>query len=190
MSTPDYPCPRCGIPLGFEAVEDRRQMVCPSCGGVAPTVAVLRQTSDRPAFQGFWRSVMTASGPGHLACPACSREMQEVQVQAGPETVTVDRCVPCGIVWFDPEERERLLGAARDRAAAAREARAAEIAQLPAEAQAAIAGLAVEGELRKVRSETIQTSAKALNTKVEPMWRRGRLDIHGALWLIEALPWG
>lgn len=129
---------------------------------------------------------MTASGPGHLPCPACARPMQAVRAETGGETVTVDRCAPCQIVWFDADERARILGEARDREATRREAEAARIAALPPEAQGALAGLQAEATARQAERGALQASLDRLNEPVKPRWHRGHGDLHGALWILEA----
>lgn len=149
-------------------------------------MAVLRQTSPKPAFQAFWGAVMGASGPGHLPCPSCDRAMQAVQAETEGETISIDRCALCLIVWFDADERARLLGKARDQQAAQAEAQAAHMAALPPQARGAIAGLEATTRVRANERAALQMSLDRLNQPVEPRWYRGRGQLHGALWILEA----
>ena len=138
----DYRCPRCaGETLSHQELGGRRQLHCARCGGVAATVAILRQTTSKEAFRTFWSAAMAGGIEVALPCPCCNATMGHVMVPEGDGHIELDRCKACQIVWFDADERERALGAVEDPEARARAQAAARQAALPPEARAAMAQL-------------------------------------------------
>jgi Zn-finger nucleic acid-binding protein len=105
MATPGR-CPRCSTSL--TTIGSLR--VCLSCRGVWLTEAEIsgRLRERCPGDSGALEFV---EGDGTaLPCPACSEPMAACYLEGVP----LDRCVAHG-VWFDVEELERTLKAARAR---------------------------------------------------------------------------
>jgi Zn-finger nucleic acid-binding protein len=185
MPAHSYDCPRCAAPLDFTAVEGRRQLACQECGGLAATVAMLRQTSSKESFRFFWAATLSSTRPGHLPCPGCGGPMQHVDVEFDAHTVGLDRCRPCQFVWFDPDERERVLGEAADQRRVAEEAESARIARLPVAARAQLAGLAARQRVEAAERESIRGAIELASLPVRA--RPRSTDINPAGWMVDIL---
>lgn len=99
-------CPRCST--GLTTIGSLR--VCLSCRGVWMTEAEIG-ARIRERCPGDSGALEFVEGDGTaLPCPACSEPMAACYLEGVP----VDRCVAHG-VWFDVEELERTLKAARAR---------------------------------------------------------------------------
>ena len=110
-----FDCPRCGKPLDFVRRSQTSTWVCRSCAGHAVNVSLLRRTSEKERFRAFWGATLQSAVRGQLPCPACRREMHEVDVEdtsavLSAGAVTLDVCRSCTLVWFDPQERGQVLG--------------------------------------------------------------------------------
>jgi len=185
MTAYSYRCPRCAVLLEFAEVEGRRQLACPQCGGLAATVALLRQTSSRESFRQFWAATMSSTRPGRLPCPGCGGRMQHIDVEFDKDKVELDRCQPCQFVWFDPEERERVLGEAADQQQLAAKAESARIARLPVAARAQLAGLGARQRIEAAEREGVRKAIEVARTPVRPPPRHTDLDPVG--WMTEWL---
>lgn len=99
-------CPRCTVELVGERRHDGNVFVCPTCGGEAATIAVLRKRLTTDAVNELWRRARTATRRGERPCPACHDAMVEVGVHAGAREAVVDACARCQMAWFDAGELE------------------------------------------------------------------------------------
>ena len=82
--------------------------MCPSCGGRAVTVAMLRNLLVREAVNELWQRARSDAAPRIRRCPACPAPMAEVRLPEDLSALTVDVCTRCQTVWFDAAEYERL----------------------------------------------------------------------------------
>ncbi len=103
-----FTCPHCrttlvrrkSAPLGLV-------WVCPSCGGRAMSVELLRKAIPPPLVNRLWQRARSGHYPANRSCPACRRRMTEVPVAPTAEkTLCIDVCAGCHFVWFDPTEFE------------------------------------------------------------------------------------
>jgi Zn-finger nucleic acid-binding protein len=73
---------------------------CDACRGRAATMAVLRHALDRSQVNEMWHGAKDTP-EANVVCPACSHFMATAAVDADGETVRVDVCRSCHLVWFD-----------------------------------------------------------------------------------------
>ncbi|MHB9026466.1 MAG: TFIIB-type zinc ribbon-containing protein [Armatimonadota bacterium] len=81
---------------------------CPTCGGLALAMAVLRKKLTSPTLTTVWRAAQEGQGTPGRPCPLCDRRMIEVSSGIGEPPVLVDVCSLCSYLWFDPAEFEKL----------------------------------------------------------------------------------
>jgi Zn-dependent protease with chaperone function/Zn-finger nucleic acid-binding protein len=120
-------CPACGHSLEPADYEGMRPLVCRGCGGRLATeeqvkrIVARREVGFTPD-QEHLADVLAASGdrlrraarlargrPGvpHVPCPRCGKSMMRGHYDY-EYAVEVDRCVICGLVWFERNELEAL----------------------------------------------------------------------------------
>jgi Zn-finger nucleic acid-binding protein len=80
---------------------------CPHCTGSALNLAVLRRCLRPDQVKTFWRRLQTAA-QASAPCPSCARPLREFTLQVETQTLTLDLCKTCQIVWFDKGEFEAL----------------------------------------------------------------------------------
>jgi Zn-finger nucleic acid-binding protein len=93
-------CPRCRVDLDVVATRGQTHH-CPRCGGVALTVALLRQFAPEERIKRLWLA-STDGEPGD-PCPSCSRPLVVVPPY-GERSTALDVCRPCQLIWFDAEK--------------------------------------------------------------------------------------
>jgi heat shock protein HtpX len=119
-------CPACGGALREVVYRGVRLHKCAACAGrlvtrerfarilargeqpPSPEVHALavQLVRERVAHRGPAVPLPAVSGP-RRRCPACGAEMVPFPYQAIlPHRVTIDRCDPCGLLWFDAKELE------------------------------------------------------------------------------------
>lgn len=84
--------------------------VCPSCGGRAAGLGVLRKSVESTLVTDLWTRARDGSATTGRPCPVCAQTMGLVSLD-GDGTGTgpaVDVCRTCHFVWFDPQEFEVL----------------------------------------------------------------------------------
>jgi Zn-finger nucleic acid-binding protein len=74
---------------------------CPTCGGAALTIALLRRFAPAERLRRLWRAL--ADGTPGDPCPSCARPLLVVAPH-GERTVAIDVCRGCQLLWFDAEE--------------------------------------------------------------------------------------
>jgi Zn-finger nucleic acid-binding protein len=99
-------CPRCGKPLHLEKHLHGGLWRCPKCSGVAANLAVLRRHLEEEVARDFWRRAGQASVPSTRRCPSCSRTLREFVATHEQQSLRLDLCRPCQLMWFDPGELE------------------------------------------------------------------------------------
>ncbi len=112
-----FTCPRCATILDDQRLDGLRLYGCPSCMGHALNLSQIRERMPQEGFRAMWQAARAAeaSGPG---CPVCQRAMRVIR--AGRESVEIDVCVGCQMLWLDAGEQEKLgLGAPQSPAPAA-----------------------------------------------------------------------
>ncbi len=69
-------------------------------------MGVLRKMIDRDAVNDLWRRAYDGQGLSSCACPVCLAAMREVQVL--DDTLHIDVCTRCHMVWFDGGELDAM----------------------------------------------------------------------------------
>lgn len=106
-------CPRCKVPVrdvaigaGYRSMA-RRERGCAVCGGaildLAATDSVIGAFADASVHD--WVHVAVS-----LRCPGCRAAMTRATFSTDRGAVQVERCVPCGLVFLGPDDRDRLRG--------------------------------------------------------------------------------
>lgn len=106
-------CPRCGKPLNLETHAHGGLWRCPQCSGVAANLAVLRRQLEEEVVRDFWRKAGQASMPSRRHCPSCSRTLREFVATHEQQSLRLDLCRPCQLMWFDRGELEVFPKATR-----------------------------------------------------------------------------
>jgi Zn-finger nucleic acid-binding protein len=81
---------------------------CPNCAGHALTLSILRQSVPEPIVKEFWRRIKYREYPSKRLCPACKAVMSEVPILPADQSLYLDVCKTCNLIWFDPYELEAL----------------------------------------------------------------------------------
>jgi len=97
-------CPRCGKPLNLEKHLHGGLWRCPQCSGVAANLAVLRKHLEEEVARDFWRRALRASVPSKKACPSCSHPLGEFVAAHEQQSLRLDLCRRCQLMWFDRGE--------------------------------------------------------------------------------------
>jgi Zn-finger nucleic acid-binding protein len=99
-------CPRCGKPLDLEKHAHGGLWRCPQCSGVAANLTVLRRQLEEDVVRDFWRKAADAGAPSERKCPSCSRPLREFVARHEDQSLRLDLCKQCQLMWFDPGELE------------------------------------------------------------------------------------
>ena len=101
-------CPRCGRELVRSSTPTGKVCFrCSSCGGVAVTLPVLRESLDAKSIAALTCSARAAEHVGCI-CPGCGGRMSLLKVGDGKDKLEVDVCGHCLSVWCDKGEYETL----------------------------------------------------------------------------------
>lgn len=101
-------CPRCGRELVRSSTPTGKVCFrCASCGGVAVTLPVLRESLDARSIAALTRSARAAEHAG-CTCPGCGGSMSLLKVGDGKNKLEIDVCGRCLSVWCDKGEYETL----------------------------------------------------------------------------------
>jgi Zn-finger nucleic acid-binding protein len=106
MSLQPMLCPRCSKPLKLEKCIHGGLWRCPQCSGVAANLAVLRKHLEEEVVRDFWRRAGQASVPSKRNCPSCSKPLREFVAAHEKQSLRLDLCRPCQLMWFDRGELE------------------------------------------------------------------------------------
>jgi Zn-finger nucleic acid-binding protein len=106
-------CPRCAEPLAAATYHAVEVGVCPECTGLLVEMVQLVPLLD--GMVGDLGAVLDAEldidpvddRGENVVCPGCTGPMENFGY-LGEETVRLDRCAACAVLWLDPAE----LGAA------------------------------------------------------------------------------
>jgi Zn-finger nucleic acid-binding protein len=99
-------CPRCCKPLNLEKHIQGGLWRCPQCHGVAANLAVLRRRLEEEVARDFWLKAGRASVPSKRHCPSCSKPLREFVARHEKQSLHLDLCRPCQLMWFDRGEME------------------------------------------------------------------------------------
>lgn len=100
-------CPVCGVPLAPSKNALGVYWSCPSCDGRLVALALLRKTVIRAAINEIWQQAQQAA-VGEKRCVECRHPMRLLPAKHPILTISLDVCVPCTLIWFDPHEFEAL----------------------------------------------------------------------------------
>jgi Zn-finger nucleic acid-binding protein len=99
-------CPRCKKPLSLEKHPLGGLWRCTECSGVAANLAVLHRHLEEDVARDFWRRASQASVPSKRHCPSCSKPLREFVATHEQQSLRLDLCRPCQLMWFDRGEME------------------------------------------------------------------------------------
>jgi len=103
-----YLCPNCRSRLNKVASDAGCFWHCPVCNGRAVTLPVLQKTAPQKMIQHFWLDARSGKDVGDRSCPACDRKMTVVPLTDAGSPLTLDVCLGCYFIWFDPNEFEHV----------------------------------------------------------------------------------
>ncbi|GAB4484957.1 MAG: hypothetical protein OHK006_10200 [Thermodesulfovibrionales bacterium] len=124
----DWTCPVCRMPLVKTLYEKTAVFSCRSCGGTLvdserlPRIIVRREVECSARVEALARAVVEDNyraslvrkmrkrepeGKRALKCGRCGRQMFRTFYSTA-YLLEIDRCGPCGVVWFDRDELEML----------------------------------------------------------------------------------
>lgn len=120
-----FVCPADRRPLDRRSSPHGVYWACPSCGGRAVGIGLLRKTVAKQAVDQIWAAAREQRVPAGRPCPSCLDPMHDVS--SGPDGPSVDVCRVCQFVWFDASEYEQIPVEPAPRPGPAMPDRAAEI---------------------------------------------------------------
>ena len=102
-------CPNCNSALEKSSHLNSICFRCASCGGICIGIAPMRRLCGNQQFLNIlWQTARHGySNPGR-PCPHCSQAMRTVTLPLNGIPIELDVCSRCDVIWFDPEEFERL----------------------------------------------------------------------------------
>jgi Zn-finger nucleic acid-binding protein len=97
-------CPICEVSLSPIRVQQGSIWRCPTCNGVMANIAVLRRYLGGSIVQNFWRKAIAGSAVAEKKCPSCRRSLSSFKVSKDEQTIVLDICRRCQLLWFDKGE--------------------------------------------------------------------------------------
>jgi Zn-finger nucleic acid-binding protein len=97
-------CPICEVSLSPIHVQHGNIWQCPTCNGVMANIAVLRRYLGGSLVQSFWRKAIAGSAPAERKCPSCRQSLSAFEIQKDGQTIVLDICRRCHLLWFDKGE--------------------------------------------------------------------------------------
>ncbi len=137
-------CPVCGAALKPMPVPQAVVWQCASCGGAMANLAVLRRYLRSDVVRSFWRRAIAASSRADKQCPSCRQSLRAFAVRQNEQTIILDMCPHCQLVWFDKGELDAFPKT--------------EVQQLPPEVRQQLALMKVRSQDERVQFE--QTAAR------------------------------
>ncbi len=102
-------CPNCKARLSRGRTPHGIVHACRACGGRMVGVAVLCKASATERFlNAVWHDALAAPIRSGRSCPHCSMPMAAVVVPARGFDLTLDVCMRCSCIWFDPGEYSQM----------------------------------------------------------------------------------
>lgn len=100
-------CPVCSTPLERQTSDHGVFWSCPRCGGRAVGLGLLKRMRDAALITRLWVAAEDGAAPHGRLCPVCGGRMRQVTLP-DEQIPTVDVCIVCELVWFDPNKYEKL----------------------------------------------------------------------------------
>src|SRR4051794_28178632 len=99
-------CPDCTASLRTIRQREGIYFYCDQCRGRAVTVPQLRRVAGDRFATRLLREIKHAPETGSRPCPFCGDHMKLFVIKE--PLLMLDACLPCGAVWFDPNEFEAV----------------------------------------------------------------------------------
>jgi Zn-finger nucleic acid-binding protein len=103
-----YFCPTCKKPLKKSSNQFGIIWVCPECKGRAISLYVLKKALPDKIVKDLWLKAQSGQYEKFRKCPVCGTSLPEVPVVSENQTVFLDVCTKCNLIWFDNREYESL----------------------------------------------------------------------------------
>ena len=103
-----YLCPHCQSRLNKVISEAGCFWHCPACNGRAVTLPILLKVAPQKPIRHFWQDAHSGKDLGNRPCPSCGRKMTVVPLADAGGSLTLDACLGCYFIWFDPGEFEHV----------------------------------------------------------------------------------
>lgn len=103
-----FQCPQCQARLTHSRSENGDLWACTACGGRAARISLLRKAFAKSVVEWVWDIARKQKEAGPRACPICAQRMVVVPASSDAESVRLDVCTLCHIVWFDHKEFEQV----------------------------------------------------------------------------------
>lgn len=103
-------CPSCAAKL--QGGENRRSplWLCSICFGCALRISLLRDSAPARIVDALWKAAKEQAGPSQKHCLPCQQPMALVSLPLpSGQTLFLDICTACKLVWFDANEVNDLL---------------------------------------------------------------------------------
>ena len=103
-----FTCLNCGTELVRQWSSECDFWGCPDCGSRAASLKMLRRMMGAEEMNRFLCAVEQKEPTSGRMCPGCNREMRYIEIASDPHAVTLDVCLSCRMVWFDPNEHDQM----------------------------------------------------------------------------------
>ncbi len=71
-------------------------------------LAVLRDNVDKKTVNMFWREAIHSGKHSDKKCPSCRSHLIEFNAVTGKNSVCLDICKKCQLIWFDQDELKQF----------------------------------------------------------------------------------
>jgi membrane associated rhomboid family serine protease len=95
-------CPNCSQKLRRVQNQTGIFWLCDGCGGRAISFNLIRKRAGAAFTAHLWSQTQSAPPIRGKACPMCDKKMAQVSTRG----MTLDLCLRCQFLWFDPAEFE------------------------------------------------------------------------------------
>ncbi len=106
-------CLNCSGQLNEFPTPSGPSLVCPSCGARSLSIDLVKEQVGPEFLTLLGQKVREGPSGCERACPHCATAMHVVDLVNMDPGVTIDICVGCRVIWFDPDEYEKVYMAAR-----------------------------------------------------------------------------
>jgi membrane associated rhomboid family serine protease/Zn-finger nucleic acid-binding protein len=106
-----FTCPHCAQDLQPQRGQQGVIYTCPICKGHAVAISILRRIFSPAQVNSIWDEAEKDPAPDGCDCPICRAAMHHVTWSEPARAMTLDLCLRCAFVWFDPQEYEELAPA-------------------------------------------------------------------------------
>ncbi|OHB62479.1 MAG: hypothetical protein A2167_03320 [Planctomycetes bacterium RBG_13_46_10] len=67
-------------------------------------IAVLRKYLGNSVVKSFWQKATAESTTAETKCPSCRHSLRSFEIHKDEQTITLDICRRCHLLWFDKGE--------------------------------------------------------------------------------------